>query len=168
VTLAGQKFARLTVISRSPVSTKNGGARWECICECGGKTVTTTYQLRSGHTRSCGCFRRERNLLAVVVHGRTHTPEYDAWQSMKKRCLNSSDKDFHYYGGRGISICPEWIDDFEAFFAELGERPSAKHSLDRINPYGNYEPGNCRWATILEQRLNTRRRIERLQRECNP
>lgn len=87
-------------------------------------------------------------------------PEYQAWLAMKGRCLNTRHEAFKNYGGRGIRICPEWIDSFLVFLEDMGERTSAKHSLDRIDNDGNYEPGNCRWATRVQQNSNTRRRAK--------
>lgn len=158
--LTGTKFGRLTVVGRDE------GIYWLCVCECGKTTSSRSDHLTGGRTRSCGCLRDEmaarigaNNRLHGQAKGRRAgveaTPEYTAWASMKTRCLNSKIRNWHRYGGRGISVCPEWINDFEAFRACVGPRPSAQHSLDRYpNNDGNYEPGNVRWATPKEQQNN--------------
>jgi hypothetical protein len=97
-----------------------------------------------------------RDNTYAVKHGRHATPEYQAWRSAINRCEREKDPNFHRYGGRGIIMCPEWRSNFMAFFEHMGERPSKDHSLDRIDTNGNYEPGNCRWATRSEQQRNKR------------
>jgi hypothetical protein len=152
-------FSRLTVISREP----NGPARmarWLCRCSCGTETIVTASNLRSGHTRSCGCLSFEVSNACNVTHGQTRgrerSPEYRAWQSMWYRCTNSNTVDWPNYGGRGIRVCPEWR-DFTVFLKHVGPRPASWMSLDRIDVNGNYESGNVRWATPSQQRRNQRR-----------
>lgn len=114
--------------------------------------------LKKGHTSSCGCLRRE----TLRTHGLSRSvPEYCVWECMIARCRNPSRSWFHLYGGRGISVCERWL-NFENFLADMGPRPTPDHSLDRVNNDGNYEPGNCRWATRIEQANNTRinKRVE--------
>lgn len=147
--LTDQVFGRLTVIEC--VGARRHGRFWKCLCECGNYKEYTTGALRSGHVQSCGCTTRSR------THGMFGTPEYAAWAGIKGRCLNQNDPAYKNYGGRGIAMCERWADSFENFYADMGPRPSNKHSIDRINNDGNYEPSNCRWATKKEQSRNTRK-----------
>lgn len=157
-TLIGQVFGRLTVVS-SAGSNPRGNRMWRCRCSCGGETVTITNLLRSGHTQSCGCLQRERTSAAAKIssriHGRSLSPEWRCWQAMLARCRYPTTAGYDRYGGRGITVCARWA-EFEVFLADVGPRPSLEHSLDRIDPDGNYEPSNVRWASKLEQANNRR------------
>lgn len=155
--MLGRRFGRLTVVRRHVTPGSQRQARWHCVCDCGGETISSGGHLRSGHAASCGCIRRERAVAAVRKHGRTRTTEYLIWCAMKQRCENPKHKDYRHYGGRGIAVCSRWREDFQAFLADMGMRPDPRLSLDRIDVNGNYEPGNCRWADVVTQRLNTRR-----------
>jgi hypothetical protein len=127
-----------------------------CRCACGTEQFRCRLaNLRNGTTKSCGCLRREAG-QRNATHGMTKTPEYRAWQSMRARCTDPTDKSFIHYGGRGIAVCQAWEESFETFLADMGRRPTAKHSIDREKNDGNYEPGNCRWATRLQQTRNRR------------
>lgn len=162
--LTGQVFGRLTVVGRAtpPISEKSNAARWECVCQCGNRIAAETYLLRRGSVSSCGCLARDETIRRSTKHGLCYTPEYKAWQSMRKRCQNPNDHSYPDYGGRGISVCTEWDQSFERFLADMGPRPSTDHSLDRIEVGGNYEPTNCRWATRIVQQGN-RRNVERVE-----
>lgn len=158
--LTGLRFGRLLVISElKPVT--SGPIKWNCQCDCGNKKVILGASLRDGLTESCGCLQRELFAQRRTIHGQSiphkQTSEYWAWQSMKRRCLNPKNRYYCNYGGRGIKVCDRWIHSFENFFADVGPKPSPKHTIDRKNNDGNYEPGNVRWATRLEQMANTRR-----------
>jgi hypothetical protein len=135
---------------------KPGFAKWICKCDCGAIKSIRLAHLRSSRSRSCGCLNKEIARKRMTTHGCKQLPEYGIWCSMKSRCTNPNDQSFDSWGGRGITIFSLWTTDFEAFFKYIGSRPSPKHSLDRINNNGNYEPGNVRWATKQQQANNTR------------
>lgn len=148
IDLSGQQFSKLTVIRQSG-NRKSGESIWECRCECGNTAHVTSSKLRKGHTNSCGCNRGE-----LHGHNFKNSPEYRAWNGMKRRCYWKKHKDYSRYGGRGIVVCERWMNSFTTFLEDMGLRPSSKHSLDRIDVNGNYEPSNCRWATDVEQSNN--------------
>lgn len=135
------KFGRLTVVGYIG-SSPSKGARWLCICECGGETISRSNSLKSGHTMSCGCLILE----TVRKHQDSKSSEYRTWDAMKRRCYNPSTKHFEHYGGRGIKVCDRWRGSYSNFLADMGRRPSPKHSLDRIDNDGDYELSNCRWT----------------------
>ena len=156
----GQKFGRLTVLipegrTRRKKTGKTVTHRTAlCKCSCGALTAPLISSLRSGNTKSCGCFARDRRVQTNTTHGQTCTAEYGCWQGMKDRCLNPKNPKFHYYGGKGVTFAPAW-EDYAQFLADVGPRPSRKHSLDRWpNRDGNYEPGNVRWGTPRQQTEN--------------
>ena len=166
--LTGQQFGRLTVIERI-ANDKRGSTRWLCDCQCGCQREVSGRGLKHGKTKSCGCLWRENSAVmyreigkANRTHGHTpvgnHSVIYVTWSSMKQRCTNPRHGSFKNYGGRGIKICARWLNSFENVFADMGERPPER-SLDRIDNDGNYEPSNCRWATIHQQNANKRRPV---------
>ena len=162
VDLTGQSFGRWTVIGRAPSSgtgKESTRARWFCRCECGGEGDVSGRDLRAGKSQSCGCLKLQQLKARLTKHGhndkRKKSRTYCSWISMKTRCRNPNSHAYSRYGGRGVTYCPQW-EDFDVFLRDMGERPQDT-SLDRIDPYGNYEPGNCRWATAKVQNTNTRK-----------
>lgn len=155
----GQTFGRLMVIAPPIVG---GRTMVPCRCQCGTERTFRMTHLRSGATRSCGCWRKDQSRAKTVTHGASRSPEHIAWAGMIARCENARNHAFSRYGGRGITVDPTWRHSFEAFLADMGHKPTPEHSLDRIDVDGSYEPGNCRWATKKEQARNTRsnRRIQ--------
>lgn len=155
--IVGQKFGRLTVIS---YKCKIGEThKWNCICECGNERSVLVHSLLRGQTRSCGCLKTDLSRLAYTTHGRKPKNLYQTWSNIKQRCYNAGNSDFKHYGGRGIKVCDEWRNSYEAFrdFAlENGYRENIE--IDRYpNKDGNYEPGNVRFVPKLDNLRNTRR-----------
>jgi hypothetical protein len=134
------------------------GQHWKTLysCFCGNTCILFESNVVGKKTLSCGCHHRKRMKEVKTTHGLAHTPVYNVWCTMKARCSNLNSTRYEDYGGRGIRVCERWL-SFENFYADMGDRPSAKHSIDRINNDGNYEPSNCRWATPLQQRHNQRK-----------
>lgn len=148
--LIGKTFGKLTVVclERKP-------AHWFCRCECGETRVVRGTELVHAKAKACGR-KCGRSFKHGYARGRG-TPEYRSWYEMVRRCTASHRKEAKWYRDRGIKVCDRWLNDFTAFLADMGPKPSPKHSIDRINNDGNYEPGNCRWATMKEQIANRRR-----------
>jgi hypothetical protein len=147
----GHVFGRWTALSRI-----SGQRKWLCKCECGTVRAVSTSHLRRGKSRSCGCLERELTSARAATHGMTGSPEHRTWMSMRDRCRNPNAAHFECYGGRGITVCDRWANSFKNFFEDMGPKPSPAHSIDRIDVNGNYAPENCRWATVKQQRRNTR------------
>jgi hypothetical protein len=169
--LTGQRFGRLTVLHRAPANDSRGRSRWRCRCDCGDETIVRCDHLAGKHgpsTVSCGCFGKEqsgRRIAATnLAHGEAKrsgfSPEYRCWEGMLKRCRGGpDDKNFKYYGARGITVCKRWH-DYSAFLADMGRKPGPKYTIDRINNDKGYEPDNCRWVTRSVQNSNQRRYVE--------
>lgn len=152
--LLGKVFGRLEVISSA--EKVNGRTAWLCKCMCGKTNVVEKGSLTSGKTKSCGCLKAETK--TNLRHGKKYTSEYNSWQAMLRRCDNEKNISYHNYGAVGIEVCERWKHSFESFFEDMGKKPSAEYSLDRINVNGNYEPSNCRWATRSLQTFNQRKK----------
>lgn len=156
--MTGQRFTRLVVLRRVH-SDKNGNARWSCQCDCGKVIETHGFNLRNGASKSCGCLTTDQLRERTTSHQMSKSPEYVCWASMIQRCTNPRASKYNLYGGRGITVCSEWIQSFERFFADMGPRPSPEYSIERTNGNEGYHPGNCRWATNKEQANNTTQNV---------
>lgn len=160
----GEQFGRLKVVEKA----KPFGRRsaWKCICECGNSTRVRTEHLRGNRVNSCGCIRQETAAALKFDHGHARkgktTAEFNSWIGMRERCFNPNAEKYPTYGARGITVCDEWRNDFSAFLAHVGLKPNPRMTIDRIDNDGNYEPGNVRWATPHEQRMNQRRMKSKL------
>lgn len=150
----GERFGRLLVTHHAGSDGRN--AIFKCLCDCGATSVLPGARLRFGNTTSCGCYRREIEVIAGVTHGLSRAPEYRIWWDMKRRCRDPRQIGFKNYGGRGITVCDRW-NDFANFYQDMGPRPTPKHSIERKNNDRGYTPENCTWATHKEQANNTRR-----------
>lgn len=159
VDLTGQRFGRLVCVEH--LGREHHSSMWRCLCDCGESIKAQATALKSGARLSCGCYRRERMGTLMRKHGerggaaRAKTsPEYKAWDSMKARCYNPTDKAWKWYGARGIGVCDRWRSDFAAFLADMGRRPGPAYSIERKDGAKDYCPDNCAWATATEQARN--------------
>lgn len=143
----GLTYGRLTVLYYER-------SKWVCKCECGNTTSVAPYSLNKGLTTSCGCLQKETLASIRTTHGMTNSKEYRAWRAMLNRCNRPENDNYGSYGGRGIAVCERWVNSFENFYSDMGPAPSDNHTVDRLDGEGNYEPGNCRWATMVTQNNN--------------
>lgn len=161
--LTGKKYGKWTVEHFS--FRKGNGYYWLCRCECGKTKNVRSADLKNGKSKSCGCFQREWAKKTHTVHGLYHTRLYKIYAEMKARCLNKNDKSYFNYGGRGIKICDEWLNDFKLFYdwsisnGYDKDAPRGECTIERIDVNGNYEPSNCKWISSEQQALNKRNSI---------
>lgn len=162
IDLTGKTFGKLTVLSYA--GTMKDRALWNCRCECGKVKVKIGKYLKNGDTRSCGCMqqwhRATGNRKYGIGKGKMRRREYTIWRSMKSRCYTKSSSNYRFYGAKGVTVCDRWRDNFLAFLEDMGPVPT-DFTLDRIDPAGNYEPSNCRWASWDLQHRNLRRHAMR-------
>lgn len=154
--ITGVRFSGLVVITYVGKD-KSGNSRWLCQCDCGNEKIVLGGNLKNGHTKSCGCLHRG----TITKHGHSRsdalaTTEYRSWRMMKTRCMNPNTEYYKDWGGRGITVCERWLNSFENFLADMGEKPTKKHSIDRVDNAKGYSPENCKWSTSTEQNNNRR------------
>lgn len=154
IDIKGHRSGRLVAMERTEDKHSDGSSLWLCFCDCGSKIKLTSCQFKSKERVSCGCYRSEMAAQRQTTHGMSGSITYSSWISMRERVTNENSLHFDRYGGRGITICDRWLNSFEAFYSDMGSRPSLEYSIDRINNDGNYEPGNCKWSTDIEQARN--------------
>jgi hypothetical protein len=163
--LTGTKFGRWNIVERAENGV-HGHVMWKCVCDCGKESNVYAHLLREGGHRmskSCGCYHKDVLRKMFTTHGYSQhgniKPEYNSWHSMIERCKNPKFKQYKDYGGRGITVCESWV-EFKNFIADMGDKPSDDHSIDRIDNDGNYEPSNCCWSDRKAQSANQRIRTD--------
>lgn len=144
--LIGKKFGRLTVLSRNIQNTSKRETQWNCVCDCGNKTVVVGHSLVRSYSTSCGCYRKEQSIEVNTTHAMSRTKTYVAWANLIQRCINKRHPDYKKYGAKGIKVCDSWLNSFESFYKDMGQKPAGKSSLRRIQTDGDYNKDNCKWV----------------------
>ena len=161
--LTGQKFGKLTALYRlhnNNNNVKRKRTHWLCICECGNLTDVEVGNLQCGNTNSCGCYNKQRAKESNQTHSKSHTKLYTIYNNMKQRCYNNDNPRYNDYGGRGIAVCDEWLNDFMSFYKwAMNNDYKEGLTIDRIDNAGNYEPDNCRWVSMTTQNRNKRNNV---------
>lgn len=153
--LTGQRFGRWRVLELAESPGWYADAAWLCRCDCGTARIVRAVKLRIGHSRSCGCLRRDVTRTLRLSHQMSESRAYKSWAHMLDRCRNPKNKKYPRYGGRGITVCDHWRTSFANFYSDMGD-PPPKYTLDRIDNDGPYTPGNCRWADAVTQNRSRR------------
>jgi hypothetical protein len=162
IDLTGKRYGRLTVINReAETGDRFGHRKWVCRCDCGLIVALPRSDITTGHTRSCGCLRRELATRNATRHGLCETTEYTCWRNMHARCYNPKAKGFHNYGGRGIQVCIRWHgrNGLRNFIRDMGPKPYPQLTIERKNNERGYKPSNCKWATLSENLRNRRKHV---------
>jgi hypothetical protein len=155
INIIGKKFGRWTIISRVE-NNSTGHPQYLCRCDCGVEAIRTPGRLKSGNSKSCRCLQKELLSISKAVHGMSGTKVHSTWMQMIKRCIDPKNTRYSDYGGRGINVCDQWMGDFISFYKYVGDPPTPKHTLDRIDNNKGYIPGNVKWSTNKEQSNNKR------------
>lgn len=158
LSLEGETFGKLTVLSK--VEPHRHRTKFTCACECGNTTIVVGSDLKTGNTTSCGCVKKTTGLTSNLKHGAASrmTGAYRSWRSMKQRCTNENSPNWKTYGGNGVTVCSKWLESFDNFIADMGERPEG-YSLERMDVTKGYSPENCKWIPLKDQCKNKRNTV---------